>query len=358
MLPTVAPPSTRRRTDRWVIALALLVLAVGAAAGLLLRSGPTETRRAAHPRPAASSFVSVPGAGPVPVPAVGAYLGVYTRGNDSGTASFEEFEHLIGRPVAIDHSYYRWDQPFPTLADKQIAAQGHIPFWNWQTRLLDGRKLSWSEIAAGALDPLIDARARAVKAFGYPVLIAFQHEPEALTGTTAGKEGTPADYRAAWRHVVSRFRLDGVRNVSWVWVLTARSFRTPAVANSYYPGDTYVNWVAADGYNFFGCKAKVSQRWQLPAAIFGAFYAWTAQHPKPAMLAEWGSVEDPQVPGRKGEWFAAAEATFQQWPRIKAYVYFNASPGCRNQVTSSVSALTAFSALAHSAYFRSDVSQP
>lgn len=276
---------------------------------------------------------------------------MYTKG-DGSLAALLAFQQLIGRPVAIDHEYYRWDQPFPTSTDRQSAASGHVLLWNWQTRLLTGRRVKWAAVADGSLDATIDARARAVAAFGHPVFLAFQHEPEALTGSAPGKEGTPADYQAAWRHVVSRFRTDGVRNVSWVWILTAHSFRVPAVADSYYPGDAYVDWVAADGYNFFGCKPRVATAWQSAAAIFQSFYSWTAGHPQPAMLAEWGSVEDPAMPGRKAQWISQAERTFRHWPRIKAYVYFNASPACANQVNTSPSSLAAFTTLAHDPYFQ------
>lgn len=361
MVLTKAPPKAGGHARLWTAALALLVVAVGIGAGLAIAPGSTPapgrpvaapTHRA--PQPSAPAALG----GAVAVPATGAYLGAYSSSATPGRSAISGFERLIAHHVTIDHQYYWWDQPFPTAVDRQALAAGHIPLWNWQSRLTDGKKLTWSSIADGSQDAVINARARAVAAFGHPVFLAFQHEPEALAGTGPGKEGTAAAYQAAWRHVVSRFRAEGVTNVSWVWILTARSFRQPAVADSYYPGDSYVSWVAADGYNFFGCKPRVGGNWRSAAQIFQAFYRWAAARPKPAMLAEWGSVEDPAVPGRKGAWIRQAQQTFQTWPRIKAYVYFNASPGCRNQVDTSPSSLAAFTQLAGSRYFQARPTNP
>ena len=55
-------------------------------------------------------------------------------------------------------------------------------------------------IASGAEDAAIIARADAIKAFGYPMYLAFHHEPEDDLATF----GTPADYAAAFRHIVER----------------------------------------------------------------------------------------------------------------------------------------------------------
>ena len=71
----------------------------------------------------------------------------------------------------------------------------------------------WSAIANGSQDATIVAHADAIKSFGHPMYLAFHHEPENDLDTY----GTPAEYAAAFRHVVDVFRARGVTNVAYVW---------------------------------------------------------------------------------------------------------------------------------------------
>ena len=55
----------------------------------------------------------------------------------------------------------------------------------------------------------------------------------------------------------------------------------------YYPGHDYVDWIAADGHNDFGCGGQT--RWAELSEVFGDFYAWGSARGKPLMIAEWGA---------------------------------------------------------------------
>lgn len=255
-------------------------------------------------------------------------------------------EKQIGRQFDIDHRFYLWDSDFPTAADTASAKKGRILLWNWASKRQDKTQVKWADIASGKQDAVIDARARAVRAFARPVFIAFQHEPGSLVGPGPNKGGTSEDYQAAWQHIVQRFRAAGATNVSWTWILTAYAYRV-GNPDKMYPGDTYIDWIAADGYNSFSCFRKP---WQSFQQIYGKYYEWASRHNKPMMSAEYGAVEDPAHPGRKGEWFTDLAKTLQQWPRIKAMVYFNSAPACENWVTSSTSSLAGFKALADNSY--------
>ena len=52
---------------------------------------------------------------------------------------------------------------------------------------------------------------------------------------------------AAWRHVVSVFRADGARNVTWVWTMNIPFPGSGPIAD-YWPGASYVSEVGIDGY--------------------------------------------------------------------------------------------------------------
>src|SRR5207244_2213301 len=142
------------------------------------------------------------------------------------------------------------------------------------------------------------------------------HEPydETKTGW-----GTPADFAGAWRRVVDIFRAHNATNVSWVLVLTGWDYSVSGRPESLYPGDAYVDWIAADPYNFFTRDKK----WSDLSTVAEPFYAWGSARAKPLMLAEWGTEEDPAVPGRKAQWFDNARTWLKARPNIKAAIYFN-----------------------------------
>lgn len=97
--------------------------------------------------------------------------------------------------------------------------------------------------------------ARTIKSRGAPVMLAYNHEPEAA-GERRGT-GTSAEFIAAWRRVVTIFRDQGVTNVEWTWQMTAWSFKAPSkdlrAAARWYPGNAYVDNIGADAYNWYTC---------------------------------------------------------------------------------------------------------
>ena len=127
----------------------------------------------------------------------------------------------------------------------------------------------------------------------------------------------PADYIAAWRHVVNRFRANGVKNVIWVWS------PHPAYKNYdlYYPGDKYVDWVSAGTLNY-GTVAAWSQ-WYTFDEIFGKYYPLFAKYKKPIMISEFGSLA---TGGNREKWFEdALTAMPVKYPLIKSIVFFHVS---------------------------------
>ncbi|MDP8910951.1 MAG: Ig-like domain-containing protein [Actinomycetota bacterium] len=260
------------------------------------------------------------------VPSAGAFFGVYSGPPRAGRTWGQEMpylERLIGRKYDLDRWYYFWDEAFPTWHEKDAVAAGRIPIISWTADLKSNRTpLKFSAIANGSYDAAIRARADALKAFGHKVMLIFHHEPE----DDLNRNGTGAEYRAAWRRVVTLFRERGATNVVWVWNIMAWTFNPSGpVPEDYYPGDDVVDWVAADGYNWYGNPMNPGP-WREFSEIFYHFNAWVNAKGKPAMVAEVGSGEDTTTPDpqRKARWFANAAATIKTWPLLKGIIYFNA----------------------------------
>ncbi len=151
------------------------------------------------------------------------------------------------------------------------------------------------------------------------------------------------------------FLAEHATNVRFVWILMASSFhprggRTPAAA--YYPGDDVTDWLAADGYNWYGCRRNT---WRPFTDVFADFVAWATSRGRPLMIAEWGSQEDPARPGRKGQWITAAGDEIRRWPQVRGVLYWNATGRdgrCPFTLNSSLSAMAAMRALASQHYVK------
>jgi hypothetical protein len=158
---------------------------------------------------------------------------------------------------------------------------------------------------------------------------------------------------AAWQKVVSTFRGQAVPVVSYLWITTAHAFSVPLSdrrrAEKWYPGDGYVDGIAADAYNWYTCRPGINTPWKSLQTIIEPMRVFGTRHPdKQLWLTEWASTEDPQSPGRKAQWIRDAQALFKraEYAQYVGVSYFN-TPGSREwnctwPIDSSTTALAAF----------------
>jgi Glycosyl hydrolase family 26 len=230
--------------------------------------------------------------------------------------------------------------------------------------LADGTHLKWADIAAAPPgSPLhndIVRWAEDVKAFENPVLFSFNQEPE-LEGNRPN--GTASDFKAAWRRIVDIFRQEDVTNAEYLWVMTDWSFAVPPddrrAAAKWYPGDAHVDGLAADAYNWQRCRPDIVNEWMSLEEIIEPFRLFGKRHPdKFLWLAEWGTVEDPNVPGRKAEWFRDARSLFKEpaYNQFQGLAYVNRNYDteqfqCAWAIDTSPSSLNAFKAMANDPFY-------
>ena len=131
---------------------------------------------------------------------------------------------------------------------------------------------------------------------------------------------SPAQFVSAWRRMHDIFQSQGATNVQWVWCPNAYAFST-GEAQQMYPGDAYVDWICADGYNW--APARANSGWNPFRNIFSSFYAWGAPKAQPLMIGETGVMENGS--GAKAAWISDMRNTIKyEYPEIKALVYFDA----------------------------------
>jgi hypothetical protein len=246
------------------------------------------------------------------------YVGASTAG--TGPA-YDDFLQASGLSrLAI---YNRWTTPngsfdwiLNEFARRPVA--GMIT-WNLPG---DGTQRS---IASGAFDANIRARAAEAKAYGKPLFIRLNWEFNgswyawsARTAAGARRAGnSPADYIAAWRHVVQLFKQ--VPNVTFVWCPTLFKPSPSGGEQSdwaWWPGNEYVGWVGVDVY-----PGSASWEWmQNGTQGLNAFDRFARLHHKPLMVAEWA------LNSRTGDspwWVDVFVDWMRAHPSVKAQIYFD-----------------------------------
>ncbi len=286
------------------------------------------------------SPTSAAGPGTVPPPPAGtAYLGSYSPPNESSWSKerqkreYLELEEALGRTLAIGHYYYRWTDRFPTWRERWHLRKGRIPMISWAGYDTDA-------VARGAQDGLIRRRADAVKELGRPVFVRWLWEMDGDSRSSIVQ--SPSSFIAAWRRIHSIFRARGATNATFVWCPTAWGFET-GEAQRYYPGDRYVDWICADGYNW--APGRPGARWRPLYRIFDAFYRWGVGRDKPMMIGEFGCQERERR--EKANWLSDTATTLAaRFPEIDAVLYFDTVSKYDWRVDTSRSSMSAFRRLA------------
>jgi hypothetical protein len=185
---------------------------------------------------------------------------------------------------------------------------------------------SWRQVAnatpGSALHNDIVRWAQTIKSRGH-VMVAYNHEPEAAAG---GYRGTPAEFIAAWRKVVTIFDQQGATNVEWTLQMTAYAFRVkPGDArhiDRWYPGDAWVDNVGADAYNWNVCGEGSGRHNEL-STLGDPVLAFARAHGKKASFPEFASHANKN----RVQWLRNAhDYLVRNQGSITAAFYFNRPP--------------------------------
>lgn len=260
----------------------------------------------------------------------GIYTGMFLETGESPT----EYGKFIGKRIAISMWFSSWNQGRTDMAvnlvklNKKLGILSHVTWEPWTD--LDS-------IIRGDFDAYIHRNAQAVAALKFPVMIRFAHEMNGdwypWCGVKNGGETTnafgdpalpdgPERYIAAYRHIHDIFVAEGATNVLWIWapnVTSAPGADWNAAAN-YYPGDKYVDWIGIDGYNWGSSRPYGG--WMSFDQIFGSSYSSLTQliPDKPVIIAEFASTE---AGGDKAAWIRDTFKSMRNYPRLRAFVWFN-----------------------------------
>jgi hypothetical protein len=298
------------------------------------------------------------------VPSCGAWWGVAANPLDGETwpEALDDYERQIGRTVNIAHFYHRAGELFPTRQEIALAdepGKERLLLINYKP---EGGH-SWNEVSKGATNAELDRLAAHIRrTFDRPFFFVVHHEPENDVDPAEGSGYTATDYRAMYRHVITRLERRGVSNI--VRVMNYTGHPQWGVRQWYpelYPGDDVVDWIAYDPYIFgtgqyWGGVADLVDRRFDTHPEWPGFYTWATRFApeRPLMLAEWGVAEKDGSPQAKAELFTELGRRAARWPQVKAFVYWNSgqyrSVGM-TRVDTSTQALNAYRDTGLRAYF-------
>ena len=289
-----------------------------------------------------------------PVPSGSIYLGAWVNPDKSARSTASELSQLpafnkqLGRNLAIVHVYQQWTTPTSLSDLNQIATTGAVPLISWYCGDTD------ANVVAGLDDAVITTFARELKTYAGPVFLRWYWEPNFPSGPNGsrclgtGVGGGASGYVAAFQHIHRLFVKAGASNVAFVWAMGTSGAND---WTDYYPGNAYVDWISADGYDKDPAGVPASQAFTYQFKTFkGGFYPAfaTPTYGKPILIGEMGAQasngdQTPYVHSLP----SALENTF---PDIKGIVYFDGGLTPYDW-TLQGTGLTAFDQMAQLPYF-------
>jgi mannan endo-1,4-beta-mannosidase len=251
-----------RRTKNTVIFAIFAVVVIGVAATLLVV------------RPWVNKSIH-------PVQSV-RYLGVYEPNAPKTYAGVDQFAQEIGTEPDLVSYYSDWLEPFQAGFVTSAARHGALTVVQIDPKTQAGANVQLTSIASGQYDSYLRSYAAAVETFGGKVVLSFGHEMNGNWYQWGYQHASPAAFVAAWRHIVTVFRSAGAKNVIWLWTVNIID-QSPYIPdpNRWWPGSSYVTWVAVDGYYY------------LPTQDFAQVFG-------PTIVAVRSLTEDPMLLGETG----------------------------------------------------------
>ncbi len=279
-------------------------------------------------------------------PKSGVLFGAFVGVGANGPQDFLDSEKLIDRRWVIDHRFYSFEDW--TVDRTPWAIANHkIPLVTWEPH----EKLD--DIIAGVHDDMIRTRARGAKALGAEMYLRWGHEMNGnwypWDGThNGGAAGGPAKYIAAYRHVHDLFVEEKADNVIWVWCPLVTDVPEAGWNHwtNYYPGDTYVDWVGLDAYNW-GTSSSCCVWMSFEDLITPLYKDYAGK--KPLMVPETASAE---VGGNKAQWILDMQNGLKtKFTSIQALVWFHINKETDWRINSTPKTLEAYKAMGKDPYF-------
>lgn len=271
-------------------------------------------------------------------------IGAFVKENGWEVDNIDQFNADVARSAEIINLFsgFNGDWSHLKFPLSNVVSRNAVPMISWMpsTSEQDTSDIL-SEIIDGKWDGYFDTWIDGFQQWqnGYEekpkIFLRFAHEANGYWYPWGDR---PEDLKKAWRYVYKQFNDAKVNDdIHWVWSVGALDVDHIDDVAQYYPGDDVVDWLALDGYNWGSNFAFT--RWESFDEIFSFQYRnlVAISSSKPIMISEIGSAEPDDLPdlnwGQTGddsdaneskeEWVEDLMSSLQDYPQIKALVWFN-----------------------------------
>lgn len=229
---------------------------------------------------------------------------------------------IFGAAPAYLLWYLQIDDPFPAqkasyLADRGI---GMVISMNLKSLKIDPARNDTllAEIVQGTWDSTLSAFAIAARRASVTLYLRFGYE---MNGSWFPWGGQPGLFKQAWRRAHSLCKQAGASNVLWIFSPSVLWDGLTAERDlySYYPGDSAVDIIGIDGYNY-GDSFDQWHSWKSFSAIFKTSLLAIKDFHKPIWIAETGCPSD----SRRPDWLNSLFSFMTDNPCVEALLWFNA----------------------------------
>lgn len=267
-------------------------------------------------------------------------VSIFLPAGVSNVSAISSLESALGGKFYSCKWYQDWTGAFESGIASSFKTHGALPELTWQPQTSAGG-INYDDVLNGKYNSYIDSFAGNVKSFGSPIRISLAPEMNGDWATWGITKNSPAKQQAFWQYVVNRFRADGVSNVNWVWSPNIRYGDNYSYA-SLYPGDSYVDYVGLDGYNW-GTTQSWGSTWQSFAQVFAPSYnELTKLTSKKILIMETASAE---AGGNKAAWITDMFAQIHNnYPQIQGFTWFSENKETDWRIDSSTASRDAFAA--------------
>lgn len=266
-------------------------------------------------------------------------LGIYYGSQGWKMEQVQAVESWQGQKHAVVNLFTNWDSNNKTsnnLFTQQVVNvwnNKNIPMITWEPMHTNAPNDIEARIANGQYDTYINAWADKMKIFlsgadgvygtadDRRAYLRLGHEMNGnwYPWSAAVGANTPADYINMWKHVRAIFSAKGMEStrLQWVWCVNNEDVGGFA-AESFYPGDAFVDWIAVDGYNW-GLTESWSS-WKGPADTYGNMIGrLRAISARPLAATEFASTTEG---GNKASWIGDTYSYLAS-QNVKMVVWFN-----------------------------------
>ena len=180
-------------------------------------------------------------------------VGAYVDGMQDDPARLAAWEAEVGGRAEIASYYYGYGDVFPARTERVFSDGGNRKvLLSW-----DMGPTRFTEWSAGDHDAYLDQIAAAARAYPHEAYVRpwpeMNGDWQTFQPTADGRRvhgGTYAEFRQAWRYVVTYLRNRGADNLRWVFNPTADTYAETTPVSRIWPGAAYVDVLGLDGFNW------------------------------------------------------------------------------------------------------------